>query len=172
MLKLGAANVNKRVDLAPGVYVNVRPATRAEMHIAAIKTTALVTAARIGAEAMTQLCEACGVAEPDEDRTDELLEALAYRVSMIELAVLCIEDWHGIGDADGNPVPPTREWIALLLRELDASSKIDAAINARIHLEVDEGNGSPASPNGAAAAGENTAPTAGLPASAAPVVIQ
>lgn len=99
--------------------------------------------------------------------TAEFVEAAAQRLALLELAVTCVESWTGVADAERVAIEtPMREWLALLLRDVGIAQRINAAVNAQVHLEAIEKKESGTSPNGAGEVAENTAPDAEKPTAA------
>lgn len=149
------------VPLPGGAVIFVRPATSFEVDIAAANAARTLTGLIEGQEAAAVALDVLG----DEFRqadftTRSWLDAAAQRVALLELATFCAEKWDGVADEDGKPIEhPTREYLALLLRDSECALRIAAAIRARVHDEISEGNALAASPSGAAAADAATAPT-------------
>jgi hypothetical protein len=93
MLKLDLSSDPRWIDLTPSVRVKVKPLT-----------SALMLAARHDPRV-----QALGSSNeiPDED-------SLTLEVAKV-LAGLVIEDWEGVGDGSGEPVPVSQDWIDALL---------------------------------------------------------
>ena len=140
-LRLKGDGTAEKVDLGYGVNLVVRPVT-----------TALMAAAR-------SRLDAAALEE----------EAPAVQVVHItkEVAALAIVDWSGVGDENGDEIPPDEAAISALL-------DIELFYNAFFHavmvpaMTVDDlGNGSSRLPSGGSAAGATTAAPADRPASTA-----
>ena len=93
MLKLDLASDPRWIDLTSGVRVKIKPLTSALM-LAARHDPRVQALAREGET-------------PDED-------SLTLEVAKV-LAGLVIEDWEGVGDGSGRPVPVSQDWIDALL---------------------------------------------------------
>jgi hypothetical protein len=93
MIRLDLKREPRWLDLDHGVRVHVRPCT-----------TALMMAAR---------AEAHGSSAPSQNETQAAGERTAALVKA--LGRLGIQDWEGVGDADGEPVPLTPEGVDALL---------------------------------------------------------
>ena len=145
-----------------GAVIFIRPATAFEVDIAAANAARVLAGLVEGEGAAALALDVLG----DEFRRADFttrgwIDAAAQRVALLELATLCSESWAGIVDGDGKPVQtPTRDYLALLLRDGECARRVAAAIHAKVHDEVAEGNASAASLNGAAGAAEATAPSA------------
>ncbi len=146
------------VALGGDAIAMVRPATALEV-ARATATVSTQLAGLIAAEdAAALVAAALGEEFAGADFTDpEWVAAASQQLALVELAVFCVESWDGVA-VDDTLVSPTREILALLLRDSVIAAKIRAAIEANVHEAQAEGEGSPVSPPGAGAAGESTAP--------------
>jgi hypothetical protein len=93
MIRLDLKREPHWLDLGHGVRVHVRPCT-----------TALMMAAR--AEAQRAGVSVTNDAQVAGERTAALVKALGR---------LGIQEWQGVGNAEGEPVPPTPEGVDALL---------------------------------------------------------
>lgn len=93
MIRLDLKREPHWLDLGHGVRVHVRPCT-----------TALMMAAR--AEAHRSIAPSQNETQAAGERTAVLVKALGR---------LGIQDWEGVGDADGEPLPLTPEGVDALL---------------------------------------------------------
>lgn len=76
----------------------------------------------------------------------------AAAVALVKaIARMVIRDWDGIGDADGNPVPPTPERIDALLDLPPLYDAFERDLVGPALLLADEKNASAPSPNGISA---------------------
>ena len=126
MLTLHLTNAPQWCDLIPGVRVKLRPLT-----------TALMVSAR-GDPAIAHL--------PEGAATEEAALAMAKA-----LARLVVEDWEGVGDAEGTPVPVTPEGIDALLDILPLFEAFQLRYVSKGLLLEAEKNGSAPLPNGISA---------------------
>lgn len=137
-----------------GAAITVRTAETFEHMQAAQRATRLIAAIVTGEDSLRQVLSILGQ-DFDEtaDVADEAWRETAARcITLLELVELCAISWEGILDRAGNPIAePRREYLALLLRDPHIADRIGAAIRQRVDLEAEEGNGSAASPSGAAA---------------------
>lgn len=162
------------VPLQGGAVVFVRPATAFEADIAGVGAAKIMAGLVEGREAAAAALDILGDEFRETDFTSRpWIEAAAQRIALIELAALCCESWEGVADETGAPLTghPSKEHLALLLRDTECGRRISGAIYARVHDEVAEGNGLAASPDGAAKAAEPTATNAAetiSPVAAAP----
>jgi hypothetical protein len=150
------------IMLGGGAVAFVRPATSFEYDLA-IAGMATISAGLIrGEEAAVHATNILGEEFTGADFTTKVwIEAAAQRIVLLELALLCTESWDGVVDDSDAPIPvPTKETLALLLRDNETAMRFNATIKSKVHEEIAEGNASAASPNGAAAAAFNSAPTA------------
>lgn len=131
------------LDFLPGVRIKVRPITVA----------AIIGARQAAAEAMKT-----------PDGQEIFVGSAAFTRSIARWG---ITEWEGVGDADGNPVPPAPENIDALLELWQAFDAIDRLYVAPALIGVDEKNASSPSPNGISAGAKATAPRARKRASAA-----
>lgn len=95
MLKLNLSNESRWIDLAGGVKIKAKPLTSAMM-LAARNNP------RVVALAKGRVAE--NVVQDD---------AVALEVAKI-IGGMVIEDWDGVGDAAGEPVPVSQDWIDAL----------------------------------------------------------
>lgn len=158
------------VPLGGGAVLFVRPATAFEVD-AAYAAAFKLAAGLIEGEAAAETASA--ILGEEFQRADFTqhgwIDAMAKRIATLELAVLCNDGWLGVADEDGKPIEtPTREWLALLLRDREVAVRVDAAINARVHEEIAEKKGSATLPNGGVAVVDPTAPGAGASGANAP----
>lgn len=153
MLKLSAAVPPEiPVPLGAGAVLYVRPAEYFE-HVEAERRAFVLLLGLIEAQDSAREIEAAlGRQFRGADFTVESWRITAAQcLALIELATLCATRWHGVVDERGETIAaPTREWLALLLRDHDVATRVALALRARIHREVAEGEGSPASPPGGA----------------------
>jgi hypothetical protein len=126
MLTLDLSREPEWLDLPAGVRLLLRPLGTALM--AAARSDAAVVAAAEGDDR-----EAAAVA---------LAKAIARRA---------VVEWEGIGDAAGNPVPPSPEGIDALLEIWPIFEAFQLGYVAKGLLLADEGNGSSPLPNGTSA---------------------
>lgn len=95
MLKLNLSNESRWIDLAGGVKIKAKPLTSAMM-LAARNNPRVVALAK---------------GRVDENVVQD--EAVALEVAKI-IGGMVIEDWDGVGDAAGEPVPVSQDWIDAL----------------------------------------------------------
>ena len=143
MLKLDLSREPRRVELLPGVTLELAPLS-----------TAAMTAAQT---------DPAVLALP-EDATDAET-ALAVAKALARRLVL---DWEGVGDADGAPIPVAPEAVDALLDLWPAFEAFQSKVVAKALLLDAEKNASAPSPNGASAGATATAPRARRAAPTAP----
>lgn len=95
MLKLNLSNESRWIDLAGGVKIKVKPLTSAMM-LAARNNPRVVALAK---------------GRVDENVVQD--DAVALEVAKI-IGGMVIEEWDGVGDAAGEPVPVSQDWIDAL----------------------------------------------------------
>ena len=95
MLKLNLSNESRWIDLAGGVKIKAKPLTSAMM-LAARNNPRVVALAK---------------GRVDENVVQD--DAVALEVAKI-IGGMVIEDWDGVGDAAGEPVPVSQDWIDAL----------------------------------------------------------
>ncbi len=139
MLKLDLSNEPAWMDLGHRVRVHLRPLT-----------TALMVAAR-GDPAVQALGEEAG----DEE------SALAFAKALARVAIL---DWEGVGDAEGNSIPVSREAIDALLDLWPLFEAFQTGYVAKGLLLEQEKNASSPLPNGSSVGATDTAKPARKPA--------
>jgi len=143
MIRLDIAAERRWLDLGHGVRLNLPPLT-----------TAILMAARRD-PAVREL--------PAE--TDSGERSLAFCKAV---ARLTIGEWEGVGDSDGNPVPPTPEGIDALLDLLPMFEAFELNYVAKALVLDAEKNVSAPLPNGISAGAKDTAPLAEANAPTAP----
>lgn len=155
MIKLGTAPKEPlRLPLGAGAVITYRPMTAIDREAALAASRRFFEEAKAGLAAFSRY----GVETKSEWAEDsDLTLGVASLVNLVEMALRVFVSWEGIGDADGKPLPLTRENIAALLREPLYNTIVQEAIT-RPALEMDlEGNGFAPSPNGAREGAATTA---------------
>lgn len=130
-------------DLAQGVRVLHRPAGSAEVAAAVAwsRAEAAAMAARLPGHTMSEA-----------ERT-----GILWGLATIALGRLCVTDWQGVADAEGNAAPCTPDGVAALLALPEmASAYLPLALSVENAVR-DEGNGSAPAPSGTTAGAPNTA---------------
>jgi hypothetical protein len=147
------------VKLAGNAEVYVRAATAFERDLALARTGKMLAGLVHGREAAATAAALLGSEFAGADFAETgWLDAAGRRIMLIDLAGTCVTDWRGIVDESGQPIEkPSRATLALLLRSNTSARLIEEAILREVNLEIDEKNGSAASPTGGAAAADNTA---------------
>lgn len=144
MLKLKLSTEPNWLDLGHGVEILVAP-----------MTTALMIAARKEAQGHIALSEEAvseGRELPDAAfDTDEVALAMAKAVARI-----AIEDWSGVGDKMGAPIPVSPEGIDALLDIWPIFEAFQTKYVARAMILDAEKNASPPLPTGSSAGAETT----------------
>jgi hypothetical protein len=123
------------LDLGHGVRVHVRSCT-----------TALMMGAR--AEAQRSAMPSTNETQAAGERTAALVKALGR---------LGIQDWEGVGDGDGTPLPLTPEGIDALLDLWPMAEAFERLYLGPALLLDDEKNAFAPAPNGTSAAGQDIA---------------
>ena len=95
MLKLNLSNESRWIDLAGGVKIKAKPLTSAMM-LAARNNPRVVAIAK---------------GRVDENVVQD--DVVALEVAKI-IGGMVIEEWDGVGDAAGEPVPVSQDWIDAL----------------------------------------------------------
>ena len=95
MLKLNLSNESRWIDLAGSVKIKAKPLTSAMM-LAARNNPRVVALAK---------------GRVDENTVQD--DAVALEVAKI-IGGMVIEEWEGVGDATGEPVPVSQDWIDAL----------------------------------------------------------
>jgi hypothetical protein len=151
-----------KVVLPGAAFVMVRAATTADVDRARSEIQALIAGVAASEDSLSLVSMVLGEEFQFVDLTDfAKLEQVTRGLSRLKLAFICCEAWDGIGDESGEPLPLTLENLALLLRDSAIASAIDRVVEAKVHIESAEKNGSAASRDGEAAADKPTAPNAG-----------
>lgn len=158
------------VEVAPGAFVRVRPASVMDIERVSAEVGLVIAALSGGVDAVGTLAAWLGDDFQGGDFQDKAWRhAVLVHATLVKLAFKCCESWTGIGFDDGGGEAELNEPnLALLLRDGAIAKKIAAVIEAPLHAVNAEKNGSAASPNGAAAAVEPTAQNAGDAAIPAP----
>lgn len=161
MIRVSKAKpVAQRIDYG-SAHLMVRPATAFQADLAGAAIGSTVLALATGEQAAVEVSLAIGDDLKLVDAPSEGWKgAVANRLALIELALVCIESWDGFVDEDDRPLELTRENIALVLRDVRLAQRVAAIINASIHEEAEEKNAFAPSLNGEAGAAEDTAQAA------------
>jgi hypothetical protein len=141
------------VDLGRGASIGVRPATAMEIERVGAEVGKLMVGLLAGgAEATEGAALILGEEFRDADLADAAWRNMAFRrLSLLKLAARCCEEWSGIGDEHGEPLPLNEQNLALALRDPTIAHRIGAAIERPIHAEAVEKTTPTASPSGEAA---------------------
>jgi hypothetical protein len=159
------------LPLPGGATAKVRPATAADVDQVSAEIQALVAGSLASMGSLALVSLVLGEEFDAVDLTDSgMLARVATGLSRLKLASVCCEEWSGVvGEEDGETLDLNIENLALLLQDSRIAAQFDAVINSKRHAEVKEKNASAASPTGAAAAAEPTAPNALPPVSPVPL---
>ena len=136
MIRLDLKREPHWLDLGHGVRVHVRPCT-----------TALMMAARAEAQ-RSPVPSTNDAQQATGERTAALVKALGR---------LGIQDWEGVGDAEGEPAPLTAERVDALLDLWPMAEAFERLYLGPALLLDDEKNAFAPAPNGTSAAGPRTA---------------
>ena len=157
------------LPLGAGAAARVRPATALDVDRASAFVGNLVkSGVALGDDGFELLALALGESGKALEITEVNIADCSLRLSTAKLSELCTESWSGVCDENGEPLPVTIATMLLLQADPMLRARFAAIVNAGIHEEVAEKNALAASPTGAAAADEATAPDAAKPASPAP----
>lgn len=142
----------RAIALGGGATLWVRPAEMFEQIEAEQNAIQLLAGLITGQDAAMRATAMLGRQFRDADFTDRAWSMAAQQcILLLELATLCATRWEGVlGDDDKPIAKPTREYLALLLRDCGAAKLVSEALHAKIHEETSEKNGSAALPNGGA----------------------
>lgn len=135
MIRLDLKREPHWLDLGHGVRVHVRPCT-----------TALMMAAR--AETQRSPVPSTNDAQATGERTAALVKSLGR---------LGVQEWEGVGDAEGEPVPLTPEGVDALLDLWPMAEAFERLYLGPALLLDEEKNASAPAPNGTSAAGRDIA---------------
>jgi hypothetical protein len=142
----------RAIPLGGNATLWVRPAEMFEQIEAEQNAVQLLAGLITGQDAAMRATAMLGRQFRDADFTDRAWAVAAQQcILLLELATLCATRWEGVLGDDDKPIEkPTREYLALLLRDCEAAKLVSAALHAKIHEEISEKNGSAASLNGGA----------------------
>lgn len=140
------------VILGGGAVAFVRPATAFEIDLALAGTEKLVAGLVEGEESAMLATSLLGEEFQSADfTTRRWIDAASQRIALLELANLCTQSWNGIADDAGEPISsPTRETLAILLRDNEIAMRFNKAIKSKVHEEIAEGEELPVSQDGGA----------------------
>ncbi|HYN40035.1 MAG TPA: hypothetical protein VES39_12360 [Rhodospirillales bacterium] len=138
MIRLDLKREPHWLDLGHGVRLHVRPCT-----------TALMMAAR--AEVQRAPVSSAHDFRAAGERTATLVKALGR---------LVVQEWEGVGHADGEPAPLTPEGVDALLDLWPMADAFERLYLGPALLLDDEKNAFAPAPNGISAAGRDIAPAA------------
>lgn len=169
MIRLGIDREPRWLVLAGGAcMVRVKPLTTM-MDFAAKQTAAGRARDILIAEELLEASGAVVTGLPPE--AAYRLTAVVQSLTAEELAVAAIEEWQGVLDADGQPLPVTEANVReLMATEPDVAEDFLARYRERVDRLDAEGNASRPSPTGTSAAGQSTADGAATMDRPAPTV--
>jgi hypothetical protein len=150
MIRIGKPKSDLKLPLGPGAWLVYREATSVDREAALHGAREFFKAARAGARAMSEYGFDIGEAKALDD-DEGLSSGVSLLVFNVELAMRCVASWEGVGDAEGTPLPLTRENVAALLNDPALYAVVSSALAARLVTLDEEGNASAPLPNGAAA---------------------
>lgn len=158
MIRLGTEKKTpQRLPLPGGASILYRPVTSVDREAGLAAARRFFEELRRSSEGL----ENYGFpAEMDVNADATLAIGMAALVNLVEISSRVVMSWEGVGDADGAPLPVTRQNLAALLREPLCFNLLDQALSAPLYELADEGNGLAPSPNGAPAGAPPTAPAA------------
>lgn len=160
MLRLTGPGEATWQELGKGVRMLIEPGSSIHEQAARYSASNLVAKALEGAEILDGLGVEIG-ADGLLSRPGMVL-GLSELLIAVELGVLLIRDWEGVGDADGVAQPPDRPWISqLFLLHPEIRADFWKAAFAHRFREEEEGNVSALSPIGSPAGAETIASDAG-----------
>jgi hypothetical protein len=151
------------VKLGQDAWMRVRAATSTDVDVASAKVQPLVMGMLAGSDALPAL----GLALGDDFNVEALkdparLGAAVTRLTEVYLLLACQDGWTGIVDEDGTAIEkPCELSVAGLLSDPTLRHRIMAVVNAAVHAEEAEKNGSAASPPGGAGTPTGAPPAAG-----------
>jgi hypothetical protein len=143
MIRLDLSREPRWLDLGHGVRLRVAPLT-----------TALMAAARSDP----------AVASLPDGASKETIAVVMAKA----LARLVVEDWEGVGDAEGNPVPVTPEAVDALLDILPLFENFQLRYVSKGLLLEEEKNEFAPSPSGISTGATSTADRVEAPAASVP----
>lgn len=143
MLTLNLSHESRWVDLAGDVRLKVKPLS-----------TAMMLAARHDPQVLDLTPDS--PADPDAPPSHVREEELALKVAKI-IGGMVIEEWEGVGDADGTPVPVEQVWIDALFDLWPMFEAFQVKVVVPIMLLDAEKNVSPPLPSGRSAGAETIA---------------
>ncbi len=159
MLRLNLPTEPYWIELSSvGVRLKVRPLDSA-LYFSA-RSRAIRRAQEIQREAADLIEAGVTVGDlPDTRDPDAWSGYLEYMIAQAygEMAIL---DWEGVGDADGNPLPYSRETAGALMRVHQVAEQFIGQYTAPYVQLGAEKNGSAPAPSGTSAAGTPTASAA------------
>jgi hypothetical protein len=170
MIILGTSEpVYETVPLGPpGVALVMRPATTLDRAQAESAVADMLEAINAGRDiaALYGLPVPVAVAQLEQRER----RGLIYAVTLVELGLLLIREWQGIGTASGDPAPIDRIHLWRLFQHVEFARRFEAMAFRTVIAMADEGNAfAPSSPGGRAVA-LDSAPAAGSTTSPAPPV--
>lgn len=138
MLRIGIPRQARWIEIGAGVSLKVKPAT-----------TALVTTARTrAARQIDQMRQAqkdaqeAGLDYHGPDMTDrEAIVGHAFALSVMSMARELVEDWSGVGDADGTPIPFALDGLGEVLAHTSLAERFIAQVMEAPEALAAEGNG-------------------------------
>lgn len=144
MLRLKVNAGPEWVDLGPGVRALLRPMSSA-IYQSVLADSAVVAEMQTG---------------------DAISFGDAVRKAVLARVIL---EWEGVGDLDGNPLPPTPDAVAALLDQRHYCDGFDAAYFAAWLMVGEEKNGLSPVPDGTSGGALTIAETVAPPARIAPI---
>lgn len=139
-LNLSALNESRWVDMPQGVRLKLRPVTTAVR-------MAAQTAARTSLEGLDEAARGDAA----------LMTGLGFQTLLECLARYAVEDWDGVADQDGTPLPVTPEALAALMRLEEIAHAFFVEVMRPAETVAMEGNVSGPAPRGTSAPARNTA---------------
>ncbi len=143
MIRLGASKsalTATRCDLGRGVSMELRPLVSFEYRAAQAKASKILDQYFDGAEALEPFgIPPHALAGMDEADRDYQLAGLSQVLVAVFAAEIVVTGWDGIGDSDGNALPPSRQAFGLLFQDGEFLRQFEAQAYRLIYLDADEG---------------------------------
>jgi len=162
MIRLGLNLEPLWLNLTPGrepaVRVYCRPLDTLAYQTAQIRAAREAQERlRAAADLVASGASVTGLPDPDDQAAVAALGQVLFATGLAQAA---IADWEGVGDADGQPVPVTAEWVRRLMAVAPLADEFLHQYTAVYREMYREGEGYAPSPNGSSVAAPLTAPDA------------
>ena len=131
-----------KIDLGGSASICVRPCTSIEYYAARAEVSTITAAIATGGLAWEKIVAILGDDFSGKDLAlPHYIEAIAERLVLLKLAMICADGWTGVEFAEKVPAEFNEANLALLLRDPLIADAVRQVVNRGVHQKELEKNG-------------------------------